>query len=142
MISQIKSLITESNQFISGFPLDFVLWDVSGERIMTALLALLMMFIGMRVFYGCWPWEYRKTWYVTKRFTARPQVLALNKESFDFQPITSPPFIEEHIASPPFTDEQVEEIRRNWDMTPSKDSFERPTKDNDNDAASVERPSN
>jgi hypothetical protein len=26
---------------------------------------------GMRAFYGCWPWEYSKTWYRTEKEIAR-----------------------------------------------------------------------
>ena len=38
-----------------------------------ALATVTAMFIGMRLLYGAWPWESRKTWYRTKRFVpARP----------------------------------------------------------------------
>ena len=40
-----------------------------------ALVAVTAMFVGMRLFYGAWPWESRKTWYHTKTFV----------------PMTSPP---------------------------------------------------
>jgi hypothetical protein len=34
----------------------------------TALAMLTVIFIGMRLLYGAWPWESRKTWYRTKPF--------------------------------------------------------------------------
>ena len=30
---------------------------------------------GMRAFYGCWPWEYSKTWYRTEKEIARLDAL-------------------------------------------------------------------
>jgi hypothetical protein len=33
-----------------------------------ALAMLTVIFIGMRLLYGAWPWESRKTWYRTKTF--------------------------------------------------------------------------
>jgi hypothetical protein len=38
-------------------------------------LLLIILFGGMRAFYGCWPWEYRKTWYRTEKEIARLNAL-------------------------------------------------------------------
>ena len=38
-------------------------------------LLLIIMLGGMRAFYGCWPWEYNKTWYRTKKEIARLDAL-------------------------------------------------------------------
>ena len=32
------------------------------------MVGVTAMFVGMRLFYGAWPWESRKTWYHTKAF--------------------------------------------------------------------------
>ena len=38
-------------------------------------LLLIVMLGGMRAFYGCWPWEYSKTWYRTEKEIARLDAL-------------------------------------------------------------------
>jgi hypothetical protein len=44
--------------------------DYFAPSILAGLL-LIIMLGGMRAFYGCWPWEYSKTWYRTKKEIAR-----------------------------------------------------------------------
>jgi hypothetical protein len=44
--------------------------DNFASSILAGLL-LIIMFGSMRGFYGCWPWEYRKTWYRTEKEIAR-----------------------------------------------------------------------
>jgi hypothetical protein len=39
------------------------------------------MLIGMRLLYGAWPWEGRKTWYRTKQFAPVPMAPAPNSEA-------------------------------------------------------------
>ena len=44
---------------------------VTPDDIVAAFAMVTAMLIGMRLLYGAWPWESRKTWYRTK-----PSVLA------------------------------------------------------------------
>ena len=54
------------------------------------------MLIGMRLLYGAWPWESRKTWYRTKRFVpAMPPPEQTNSEAKEaptksFVPVMAP----------------------------------------------------
>jgi hypothetical protein len=48
--------------------------DNFASSILAGLL-LIIMLGGMRAFYGCWPWEYSKTWYRTKKEIARLDAL-------------------------------------------------------------------
>jgi hypothetical protein len=48
--------------------------DNFASSILAGLL-LIIMFGSMRGFYGCWPWEYRKTWYRTEKEIARLDAL-------------------------------------------------------------------
>ncbi|HMF24777.1 MAG TPA: hypothetical protein VKG24_22010 [Pseudolabrys sp.] len=36
------------------------------DQLATATVMVAMMFIGMRLLYGAWPWEVHKTWYHTR----------------------------------------------------------------------------
>ena len=62
-----------------------------------ALATVTAMFIGMRLLYGAWPWESRKTWYRTKRFVpARAPPEQTNSEAKEaptkpFVPVAAPP---------------------------------------------------
>ena len=44
------------------------LLNVMPDEEIAALAIVPVMFIGMRLLYGAWPWESRKTWYRTKPF--------------------------------------------------------------------------
>ena len=46
-----------------------------------ALAMVAAMLIGMRLLYGAWPWESRKTWYRTKQFVPVPMASASNSEA-------------------------------------------------------------
>ena len=48
--------------------------DHFASSILAGLL-LIIMLGGMRGFYGCWPWEYSKTWYRTEKEIARLDAL-------------------------------------------------------------------
>jgi hypothetical protein len=48
--------------------------DYFASSILAGLL-LIIMLGGMRAFYGCWPWEYSKTWYRTEKEIARLDAL-------------------------------------------------------------------
>ena len=48
--------------------------DNFASSILAGLL-LIIMFGSMRGFYGCWPWEYRKTWYSAEKEIARMDAL-------------------------------------------------------------------
>ncbi len=48
--------------------------DNFASSILAGLL-LIIMFGSMRAFYGCWPWEYRKTWYRTQKEIAHLNAL-------------------------------------------------------------------
>ena len=46
-----------------------------------ALAMVAAMLIGMRLLYGAWPWESRKTWYRIKQFVPVPIAPAPNSEA-------------------------------------------------------------
>ena len=59
--------------------------DNFASSILAGLL-LIIMFGGMRAFYGCWPWEYRKTWYGTRKEIARLNALIAQSWPSDRRP--------------------------------------------------------
>ena len=69
---------------------------VMPDEAIAALAIVPAMFIGMRVLYGAWPWESRKTWYRTKPFVPvkqRPeQIKSEAKEvpTKSFVPVMAP----------------------------------------------------
>ena len=51
------------------------------DAMIEAIALVVVAFSGMRVLYGSWPWEGRKTWYRTKRFVpAMPPPEQTNSE--------------------------------------------------------------
>ena len=59
-----------------------------------ALATVTAMFIGMRLLYGAWPWESRKTWYRTKRFVparAPPEQNNSEAKEAPTKPAMAPP---------------------------------------------------
>ena len=59
--------------------------DNFASSILAGLL-LIIMFGSMRGFYGCWPWEYRKTWYRTEKEIARLDALTGRSQPPDRRP--------------------------------------------------------
>jgi hypothetical protein len=56
------------------------------DSIISAIISVLVVFSLMRLAYGAWPWEFEKTWYVTrqrlKRYQATiiPEGISLSEE--------------------------------------------------------------
>ena len=66
------------------------------DAMIEAIALVMVAFSGMRVLYGSWPWEGRKTWYRTKRFVpAMPPPEQTNSEAKEaptksFVPVMAP----------------------------------------------------
>lgn len=72
-------------------------------------LLLIVIFGGMRAFYGCWPWEYPKTWYRTAKEIAHLKALIGKSRPSDRLP--EPTDTEESPAMPnPIADALREKI--------------------------------
>jgi len=56
---------------VRPFPKIIEWLTVTPDDVVAAFAMVTAMLIGMRLLYGAWPWESRKTWYRTK-----PSVLA------------------------------------------------------------------
>ncbi len=54
------------------FQIIFELLTVTPDDVIAALAMVTAMLIGMRLLYGAWPWETRKTWYRTKPVVPAP----------------------------------------------------------------------
>ena len=48
------------------------LLTMTADDVIAALAMVTAMLIGMRLLYGAWPWETRKTWYRTKAVVPAP----------------------------------------------------------------------
>ena len=48
------------------------LLTVTPDDVISALAIVTAMLIGMRLLYGAWPWESRRTWYRTKPIVPAP----------------------------------------------------------------------
>ena len=57
------------------------LLTVTPDDVVVALAMVTAMLIGMRLLYGAWPWESRKTWYRTKRIVPATTPPELNDEA-------------------------------------------------------------
>jgi len=86
-----------------------------GGQIIYAVFVIALVFAGMRYFYGCWPWEREKTWYVTRYAVGR-------REWLDDLAATAPT-----LSNPvmPDADELAEIAEKLKTVPPSNDSFER-----------------
>ena len=67
------------------FQITFELLTMSLDDVIAALAMVTAMLIGMRLLYGAWPWETRKTWYRTKRVVPTPP--EPNSEATETPPI-------------------------------------------------------
>ena len=63
------------------FQIIFELLTVTPDDVIAALAMVTAMLIGMRLLYGAWPWESRKTWYRTKPFVPVPTPPEPNSEA-------------------------------------------------------------
>ena len=43
---------------------------ITVDELAITALQLVVMLVGMRLLYGAWPWEARKTWYRTRQAVA------------------------------------------------------------------------
>jgi hypothetical protein len=50
------------------------------DAIIEAIASVLVVFSGMRVLYGSWPWEGHKTWYSTRRLLQDKEGISLTPE--------------------------------------------------------------
>ena len=57
------------------------LLTVTPDDAIAALAMVTAMLIGMRLLYGAWPWETRKTWYRTKPIVPAPTSPEPNSEA-------------------------------------------------------------
>src|SRR5262245_33817949 len=85
-----------------------------GGQTVWAIIVVTIMFIGMRVNYGCWPWEREKTWHETRH---RLKALITSRTSL----------LDTESA---FSNEELDAIKKAWDKKvmsspPSNDSFVR-----------------
>ena len=63
------------------------------DQVALSTLILLLVGGGMRLFYGAWPWEVRKTWYRTQQAVDFVEALRNEKEQ------KSPPLLAEDSAN-------------------------------------------
>jgi hypothetical protein len=54
---------------------------VTPDDVIAASAMVTTMLIGMRLLYGAWPWESRKTWYRTMQFVPMPMAPEPNSEA-------------------------------------------------------------
>ena len=73
------------------------LLTVMPDEEIAALAIVPVMFIGMRVLYGAWPWEGRKTWYRTKPFV--PERAAPEQINGEAEGAPTKPFVA--VMAPP-----------------------------------------
>ena len=60
------------------------LLTMTADDVIAALAMVTAMLIGMRLLYGAWPWENRKTWYRTKSFVpVMPLPKQINNQAED-----------------------------------------------------------
>jgi hypothetical protein len=57
------------------------LLTVTPDDVVVALAMVTVMLIGMRLLYGAWPWESRKTWYRTKQSAPAPTPPEINSKA-------------------------------------------------------------
>jgi len=57
------------------------LLTVAPDDAISALAIVTAMLIGMRLLYGAWPWENRRTWYRTKPIVPAPTPAEPNSEA-------------------------------------------------------------
>ena len=76
--------------------------SVPVDQLATATATVAMMFIGMRLLYGAWPWEAHKTWYRTRPLVAYVAALQrLRRELPERQVDSSETSNANHAGSPP-----------------------------------------
>ena len=64
----------------------FELLAVMPDEQIAALAIVPAVFIGMRLLYGAWPWESRKTWYRTKPFVpVRQPPAKINSDAKEYR---------------------------------------------------------
>ena len=63
------------------------LLTVTPDDVIAALAIVTAMLIGMRLLYGAWPWENRRTWYRTKPIVPAPTPAEPNSEATEIRPI-------------------------------------------------------
>jgi hypothetical protein len=106
--------------------------DNFASSILAGLL-LIIMFGGMRAFYGCWPWEYRKTWYRTEKEIARLNALMGPSRPSDRRP--EPADTKEAPTAPtmpnPVVDALREKIAEALSETPPSDDARRVDRENE-----------
>ena len=57
------------------------LLTVTPDDVISALAIVTAMLIGMRLLYGAWPWERRRTWYRTKPTLPAPTPVEPNSKA-------------------------------------------------------------
>jgi hypothetical protein len=103
--------------------------DNFASSILAGLL-LIIMFSSMRAFYGCWPWEYRKTWYRTRKEIAHLNALMGPSRPPHRRP--EPADTEEAPTMPdPIADALREKIAESMRWTPPSDDALRADRENE-----------
>ena len=94
------------------------LLTVMPDEEIAALAIVPVMFIGMRVLYGAWPWEGRKTWYRTKPFV--PEMAAPEQINGEAERAPTKPFVA--VMAPP---EQSNSEAKEASVDTDSDHFDR-----------------
>ena len=54
---------------------------ITADELAITALQLVVMLVGMRLLYGAWPWEARKTWYRTRQAVTYVEALRGKKNA-------------------------------------------------------------
>ena len=66
---------------VRPFQITFELLTMSLDDVIAAFAIVTAMLFAMRLLYGAWPWETRKTWYRTKPIVPAPTSPEPNSEA-------------------------------------------------------------
>ena len=85
---------------------------VTPDDEVAALAMVAAMLIGMRLLYGAWPWESRKTWYRIKQFVPVPIAPAPNSEATETPVDTKDDHFDRKLMAAEPTSEATEDCSR------------------------------